>query len=498
LTKNYDDRRVTWLQAIAKDACVEAPILQGGGFLMLRSDGYFGAARRVSCRQGRQTAWRKIVRSLLTNGAIVGSTCSFAHAQDFGAPPPAPAAAPPAVSFASPTPGAYPLTLEEAKQLAISNNTKVQLGRLNVEQKRLAIRAAQTDYLPKILGSYAAVHFSDGLGTVLTTPGIALPVHEVAVNVINQNSSYGSIIAAQPITQLIGVSALVDIARAEANAAAAQLDAGQGELVSGVTQAYTGLVVARKIQAALNLQVEMVTPLLKQHPTAELRLGLLQVRKGLAEINSQIAELTDTLNQLLCLPPGTELVVTEPTLPQVPVNSADEAAQFAMTNNPKICEAQQDILKAHAGIKAAKMDCLPTVDVLGGYVNQNIADYIQPNIGFVGVTANYTLLDWGKRNCVLHQREKQLMMANKNVQATAETVQLDARKAYLAFTQAQGELQIAKEIVGASEEGVKEAQGPVAVLTANAAVAKAQLDEMKAELNLRLAQIKLLAAVGQQ
>jgi outer membrane protein TolC len=256
--------------------------------------------------------------------------------------------------------------------------------------------------------------------------------------------------------------------------------------------------VARKIQGALNLQVDMVTPLLKQHPTAELRLGLLQVRKGLAEINSQIAELTDTLDQLLCLPPGTELAVSEPILPTVPVNSADEAAQCAVLNNPKICEAQQDVLKAHAGIKAAKMDCLPTVDVLGGYVNQDIAEYIQPNIGFVGLTANYTLLDWGKRNCVLHQREKQLMMAHKNVQATSETVQLDARKAYLAYTQAQAELQIAKEVVGASVDGVKEAQGPVAILTAKSDAAKAQLDEMKAELNLRLTQIKLLAAIGQQ
>ena len=86
------------------------------------------------------------------------------------------------------------------------------------------------------------------------------------------------------------------------------------------------------------------------------------------------------------MPAGTELIVSEPTLPAIPVNSAEEAAQFAVLNNAKICEAQQDILKAHAGIKAAKMDCLPTVDVLGGYVNQNIADYIQPNIGFVGVT----------------------------------------------------------------------------------------------------------------
>jgi hypothetical protein len=84
------------------------------------------------------------------------------------------------------------------------------------------------------------------------------------------------------------------------------------------------------------------------------------------------------------------------------------------------------------------------------------------------------------------------------VQVTAEAVQLDARKAYLAYTQAQSELQIANEVVAANIDGVKEAKDVSSMLTAKSAVAKSQLDLMKAELALRLAQIKLLAAIGQQ
>jgi X-X-X-Leu-X-X-Gly heptad repeat protein len=404
---------------------------------------------------------------------------------------------PPTSSPALAAPGTYRLTLEDARQLALANNTQLQLGRLNVEEKRIAIRAAQTDYLPKILGSAAYVHFNDNLGMV-ETPGLILPSKTIAVSVINQNSSYGSIMIAQPITQLIGVSALVDLARADANSAAAQLDKGTGELVSGVTQAYYGLMAARRIQAALTLQIKMVEPLLKQKPSAEIRLGLLEARKGLTQVDTQVAELTDTLDQLLGLAPSTELDVTEPALPQIAVASADEAAAYAMANNPQICDAEQNILKARAGIKAAKMDCLPIVAVVGGYVNQDVADYIQPNIGFVGVTASYTLLDWGKRSCVMHQREKQMMMAAKNVQATAETVQLEARKAFLLYKQAEGELQIANEMVAAHQEGEKEAKDLAAVLTAKSATAKSQLEQMKAELTYRLAQIKLLAAIGQQ
>ncbi len=430
--------------------------------------------------------------------ASVLGNCAMAQ-QVLPPAPDSPAARsqPPVASFAASS-GAYRLTLEDARQLAMANNTQLQLGRLNVEEKQIAIRAAQTDYLPKILGSAAYLHFNDNLGTVLSTPGLVLPVKTVAVSVLNQDSSYGAILVAQPITQLIGVSALVDLARADANSASAQLNKGTGELVSGVTQAYYGLMAARRIQTALTLQIKMVEPLLKQKPSAEIRLGLLEARKGLAEVSTQVAELTDTLDQLLGLPPSTELDVTEPALPQISVASADEAAAYAMANNPQICDAEQNILKARAGIKAATMDCLPTVAVVGGYINQDMADYIQPNIGFVGVTASYTLLDWGKRSCVMHQREKQMMMAAKNVQATAETVQLEARKAFLAFKQAEGELQIANEMVAAHQEGEKEAKDFAAVLTAKSATAKSQLEQMKAELTYRLAQIKLLAAIGQQ
>jgi outer membrane protein TolC len=407
-----------------------------------------------------------------------------------GGPPPAPA---PASAPASP--GAYRLTLEDAKGMAMANNSQLQLGRLNLKAKQIAIRVAQSDFFPKILGLVDYFHFNQPLGHI-ETPGILLA--PVSVNVVNQNASFGTIMVAQPVTQLIGISALVDIARADANIAAAKLDQGTIELMSGLTQAYYGLYAAERIQMALNLQVQAIEPLLKQRPNAELRLGLLEVRDGLAKIDQQVAELTDTIDQLTQLPPGTQLELVEPALPPVPVSSADEAAAFALANNPQIGEAEQNICKARAGIKAAKMDCLPIIDVVGGYANQTAADYIQPNFGYLGVTANYTFLDWGKRCCTLRQRETELMMANKNVQVTAETVQLDARKAFLAFREAESQLEIANEVVAAHQEAEKEAKDLAAALAAKSATAKSQLDLMKADLTYRLAQIKLFAAINHQ
>src|SRR5262249_1365377 len=97
-------------------------------------------------------------------------------------------------------------------------------------------------------------------------------------------------LVAQPITKLIGVSALVDIARADEGIAAAQLDKGTRELLAGVAQAYYGLLAARRIQAALSLQAIMLEKLLQVKSTAELSLGLLELSKGLADANKQAEE----------------------------------------------------------------------------------------------------------------------------------------------------------------------------------------------------------------
>src|SRR5262249_39238810 len=132
------------------------------------------------------------------------------------------------------TSGAVALSLDDARGLALANNKKLQLGQLNLREKQIAARAATKDYFPKILGSATYLHFNDPLGTVIATqprqlggatigpggviqvPTISVPGRTIAANVVNQNAFFGTVMAAQPITKLIGVSVLVDVAQADA------------------------------------------------------------------------------------------------------------------------------------------------------------------------------------------------------------------------------------------------------------------------------------------
>jgi outer membrane protein TolC len=402
---------------------------------------------------------------------------------------------PPVETVAPGPPASRRLTLEEAKQLALANNKALVLAHLNLAEKGYATSAASKDYYPKLLGSVSYFHFDNPLGTVLTTRGVVLPT-TVAVNVLEQDSTLSTVLVAQPITKLIAVNALVQIDRADEGIAKAKLDKGTRDLLSGVAQVYYGLVGAQRIQAALGMQGTLLEQMVASKPTPELRIGLLEVRQGQLQVLGQIRDLSDQLNDLLNFPPGTMLELVDPVPAAPAIQSADQAGVMAVACNPEVREAEENVAKAEAALKVANMDYLPDVNIMGGYANQTFATYIQNNFSYLGITANYTFWEWGKKNDVVNQRRTDIALANQNVQVTRDKVMLEARKSYAAFDQARQAHQLAGEMVQACQEAEKGATTAATVMSTKEATSKAQLECMKAEISYRVAHAQLLGAIG--
>jgi outer membrane protein TolC len=396
----------------------------------------------------------------------------------------------------------FRITLDEARQRAVASNTQLGLANLNIEEKRHALAAARKDYLPKILGTEMFFHFDKDLGSVVQLQTgklgiLPVGVATTSVPILNQNGNLLTLMAAQPITKLIAVNAATQVARADENIARAQLEKGVKEVLSGVTQAYHGLLGAQRILAALELQATVLEQVQTAKPTPELRVGLVELKQGILQTKGQVQELTGTLNTLLDLPPNTVLELVDPLPPAPTLHSADDAAQQALRCSPEIREAEENIAKAHAARQLARMDYLPDVNLLGGYSNQTATPTIQQNFGFLGVSATYTFVDWGKRGDIRRQRETQIALANQNLRATREKVDAEARKLFGAFEQAREALRLAEELVKARKEAEKGAATPAAIAEVKQATAKAQLELMKAEIAYRVAHTQLTAAVGQ-
>jgi outer membrane protein TolC len=103
-------------------------------------------------------------------------------------------------------------------------------------------------------------------------------VRTIAANVADQDSTLTAITLAQPITKLIAVNAAVQLARADAAIAQAQLDKGTRDLLSGVAQAFQGLYGAQRIEAALDLQVQVAQRLARINSEPALRVALVEAQ----------------------------------------------------------------------------------------------------------------------------------------------------------------------------------------------------------------------------
>ena len=195
-------------------------------------------------------------------------------------------------------------------------------------------------------------------------------------------------------------------------------------------------------------------------------------------------------------PTSTKIELVEPPLPPAPVTSADEAVELALATSPDIREAEQNISKARAAVAAAKVDCLPNIAVMGGYANNNMMDVMQPNIGYVGVVAAYTFIDWGKRRNTIREREQLVSMARLKGEQTRDEVRQKALKAFREYVETQKARQLAGDLAAVRQETEKNAAAPAAKFAAAKDLAEAQVDAVKADLAHRIAYVKLISLIG--
>jgi hypothetical protein len=72
----------------------------------------------------------------------------------------------------------------------------------------------------------------------------------------------------------------------------------------------------------------------------------------------------------------------------------------------------------------------------------------------------------------------------------------EARRADIAFEQADEALPLASEMVGARRDAEEAAKGPLAIQAAKTATAKAEREQLHAEANYRAAQAKPMGVIG--
>jgi outer membrane protein TolC len=418
-----------------------------------------------------------------------------------------------------------PLTLPQAIDLALKQNRDLKLAQLAVIDSEHKKEIARSSYFPHISNESRVLHVTELAG--VEVPAGAFGVHTDTGEIPGKNlfldqgglTSYTSGTGLeQPFTQMFKIHESNRAAIADINTAKIQVNQAENEVALKVRQLYYGILIAQLKQQAAAEEIAASQVKVQESVDAvergraldvtvlESRASLLDAGQAALTQKLQIRDLTITLDDLLGLPLTTELQLdANASAVPVPVPTLKECIQIAHENSPKIRAAEQTVVKARAGLAAAKDAYIPDVTGLARYSYQSGVPLLVHNFGTFGFSFTYDLFDGGRRNAEIKDSRTLLSQAELNLVKVEEEVAVDVEKAYDKVEQLQ-------DMVGVAEEALK-VRIEVARLTdrqfeqdaalasaraeAHAKEISAKASSLEANLGLSLAQGELKRTIGQ-
>jgi len=418
-----------------------------------------------------------------------------------------------------------PLTLSQAIDLALKQNRDLKLAQLAVVDSQHKKEIARSAYFPQISNDSKMIHITALAGVEI--PAGAFGNHPDTGLIPGQNlfldqgavTSYTSGTGLeQPLTQMFKIRASNRAATADINIAKEQANQTENAVALKVRQLYYGVLIAQlKQQAAMDevaaSQVKLDEGVSDVQRGNALDVVVLQSRASALEAKQsaltqrlQIHDLTISLNDLLGLPLNTELALDADTSSTaVSVPSREECIRIAQEHSPEIQAAKQSVLKARAGLSAAKDAYIPDITGLARYSYQSGIPFLVHNFGTFGVSFTYDLFDGGKRIAEIKDSRTLLSEAELNLEKVEEEVAVQVETAYDKVEQLQDLSGVAAEALKAREESSRvtdrqfeqNAALASAKAEAHAKALSAQASYLEATLGLSLAQGDLKRTIGE-
>ncbi len=417
------------------------------------------------------------------------------------------------------------LTLSEAIDLALKQNRSLRLAKLSVIDSEHRKAIARSAYFPKITNQSSILHVTELAGIDIPAGAFgvpaatgAIPDQPIFIGQGGKTSYTSGTQLAQPLTQVFKIRESNKAARADIETAKIELTQAEDLIALKVRKVYCDLLVAQ-----LNLQAsteEVSASQLKDRENmdavAQGRALDVAILEGQAStIEAQQAVLTRTLSMhtltislsdLLGLPLDSKLQLDpEPSALNLLIPSREECVRAARAQSPAIRVARQSVLKAKAGLGAAKDAYIPDITGLARYSYQSGVPLLVHNFGTFGVNLTYDLFDGGRRAVEIKDAATLLTEAQVNLDRATEEVDIEVESAYDKVEESESFVKVIQKVLDLRTESARLAdrqyeQDAALGSTQAAAHAKLALTQaslLEATLSLSLAQGDLKRIMGQ-
>jgi outer membrane protein TolC len=319
-----------------------------------------------------------------------------------------------------------------------------------------------------------------------------------------------------PITQYFKIRAGVDVARADAGGARAEVRRSENEVAYKVKEVYYAILTTERRRDAVGAQIRAAelritetrnaveTGVALQVKAAEVRAQIAQETYVHGQLQDAVADMRQELADLCGLPVDTELQLSQPEAASDPSPEAEATVKEAVAHNPEIESAAHQVEKARAALRAARAEYIPEVSAFAQHEYQDGAPFLTPNNGAFGFHMTWTIFEFGKRRGQVMERSAEVAQAEENLAHLQNQVRIDVEKAVRKLNRAQTGVDSATELVAATTEARRVSSDEAEAGTANrsvfleseASMLSAQADLLRAEYDRSVAAADLARLTG--
>jgi outer membrane protein TolC len=417
------------------------------------------------------------------------------------------------------------LSLSQAIDLALKHNRSIQLAQLEVVDSQHKKEIARSAYFPHIKNESSLLHVTELAGVEIPAGAFGVPVATGPIPAKSLFIGQGSATTytsgtglTQPLSQMFRIRQSNRAAIADIDTAKIQVSQTEDEIALKVRELYYGLLIGQLRLKAATEEVDASNVKMQESADAvaqgralevtslESHAALLEAKQTVLSQSLQIHDLVLAFDDLLGLPLSARAPLEDQdSAASVAVLSREECLRVAQELSPGVRAAEQAVIKARAGLAAAKDAYIPDITGLARYSYQSGVPLLVHNFGTFGLTLSYDLFDGGRRNAEIKQSQTLLSEAQLNLSKAKDDVNVQVEAAYDKIEQLQSMVEVAKDALGVRIEAARLAESQLqqgAALSsardeAHAKVASAKASFLEATLGLSLAQAELKRTIGQ-
>jgi outer membrane protein TolC len=345
-----------------------------------------------------------------------------------------------------------------------------------------------------------------------------IPAKSLVIDQGSDTGYTGGVGLEQPLTQLFRIRHANVVAQQDVLIAKTQLDQTQDVVVLQVRQLYYNILITQqKLKAS---QDQLAADQIKDEESRsdvargnaleisalQSKAAILQAQQESLTLRLQGNDLRRQLADVLGLPVETPIDL-EPGAAAVALEipSRADAIRIALDQNQDLKAARQTLVKAQAGLAAAKDAYIPDVTALSRYSYQSGVPFLVHNFGTFGFSLSYDLFDGGRREAKIREARSEVHSAEVAVDKLQSEIEVQVHGIYDRVDELRQMVDVAGQVVKVRTEAARLAdrqfEQTAALSSArsqsHADLASATASSLEASCGLSLAEADLKRAIGQ-